>query len=115
MRLPLHVPPLRRGAVHSVKLAQKCPRHAAALSTTADPARPQSTINQDEIAFFSRLSALWWDEQGEFGMLHRMNPVRMQFIREKLVSAGCRALYGRVGLTEDELMEARQRWHLKTM
>lgn len=45
-----------------------------------------STVNADEIAHFSRLSSLWWDERGEFGMLHKMNPVRMQFVREKLVS-----------------------------
>lgn len=45
-----------------------------------------STVNADEIAHFSRLSSLWWDERGEFGMLHKMNPVRMQFVKEKLVS-----------------------------
>ncbi|KAK7687908.1 hypothetical protein QCA50_009127 [Cerrena zonata] len=44
-----------------------------------------STVNPDEIAHFSRLSAQWWDERGEFGMLHKMNPVRTQFVREKLV------------------------------
>ena len=27
----------------------------------------------------------WWDERGEFAFLHKMNPVRMQFIRDKLV------------------------------
>ncbi|EKM50451.1 uncharacterized protein PHACADRAFT_104382 [Phanerochaete carnosa HHB-10118-sp] len=58
----------------------------ANLSTTIDPALAQSTINQDEIAHFSKLSALWWDERGEFQMLHRMNPVRMKFIREKMMA-----------------------------
>ncbi|KIK61763.1 hypothetical protein GYMLUDRAFT_199406 [Collybiopsis luxurians FD-317 M1] len=43
-----------------------------------------STINASEIAHFSRLSAEWWNERGEFSFLHQMNPVRMQFIREKL-------------------------------
>ena len=62
---------------------------AAAFATTAYRAHTaaHSTINHDEIAFFSKLSALWWDERGEFQMLHRMNPIRMQFIREKLVSS----------------------------
>jgi len=46
---------------------------------------PKSTINTSEIAHFSRLSSNWWDEQGEFSLLHKMNPVRMQFIREKLL------------------------------
>ncbi|KAF8206483.1 S-adenosyl-L-methionine-dependent methyltransferase [Mycena galopus ATCC 62051] len=44
-----------------------------------------STINPAEIAHFSRLSSQWWDEAGEFSFLHKMNPVRMRFIREKLL------------------------------
>jgi len=44
-----------------------------------------STVNADEIAHFSRLSSLWWDERGEFELLHRMNPTRVQYIREKLI------------------------------
>ena len=54
-------------------------------SSFSSSSNSHSTVNQDEIAHFSRLSSLWWDERGEFGMLHKMNPVRMQFIREKLV------------------------------
>jgi polyprenyldihydroxybenzoate methyltransferase/3-demethylubiquinol 3-O-methyltransferase len=43
------------------------------------------TINASEIAHFSRLSSQWWDEHGGFSFLHKMNPVRVQFIREKLL------------------------------
>ncbi|KAG5641915.1 hypothetical protein DXG03_003961 [Asterophora parasitica] len=43
------------------------------------------TINASEIAHFSRLSSKWWDEQGEFAFLHRMNPVRVQFVQDKLL------------------------------
>jgi polyprenyldihydroxybenzoate methyltransferase/3-demethylubiquinol 3-O-methyltransferase len=46
-----------------------------------------SSENPDEIAHFSRLSRHWWNEDGEFALLHRMNPVRMQFIRDKLLEA----------------------------
>ena len=46
-----------------------------------------TTVNADEIAHFSSLSEHWWDEQGEFKMLHRMNPVRVQFIRDRVVRA----------------------------
>ena len=48
-----------------------------------------STVNDAEIAHFSRLSALWWDERGEFALLHKMNPHRMRFIREKLLPDAC--------------------------
>lgn len=48
------------------------------------PATKSSTVNDAEISHFSRLSSEWWDESGEFSFLHRMNPVRVQFIQEKL-------------------------------
>ncbi|KAI0047158.1 ubiquinone biosynthesis O-methyltransferase [Auriscalpium vulgare] len=47
-----------------------------------------STVNAAEIAHFSRLSSLWWDEHGEFAMLHRMNPHRVDFVRAKLREVG---------------------------
>ncbi|KAF8573330.1 ubiquinone biosynthesis O-methyltransferase [Ramaria rubella] len=43
-----------------------------------------TTVNPDEIAHFSKLSSKWWDEQGEFSILHRMNPVRVQYVLDKL-------------------------------
>ncbi|KAG8732213.1 Hexaprenyldihydroxybenzoate methyltransferase, mitochondrial [Ceratobasidium sp. 428] len=48
-----------------------------------------SSINADEIAHFSRLSSQWWDESdgAEFALLHRMNPVRVRWILEKLREA----------------------------
>lgn len=43
-----------------------------------------SSVNANEIAFFSKLSEHWWDESGELGLLHRMNPMRVGFIRQKV-------------------------------
>jgi len=37
-----------------------------------------------EVEKFSRLAKRWWDQHGPFGPLHRMNPVRVGFIRDKL-------------------------------
>ncbi|KAH9044023.1 3-demethylubiquinone-9 3-methyltransferase [Lactarius hengduanensis] len=66
--------------------------------STAQPTTTQqpsfSTVNDAEIAHFSRLSALWWDERGEFALLHKMNAHRMRFIREKLLLDSSRALAG---------------------
>ncbi|KAG8908639.1 Hexaprenyldihydroxybenzoate methyltransferase, mitochondrial [Tulasnella sp. 403] len=44
-----------------------------------------SSANPSEIAFFSKLSQQWWNESGEFAQLHAMNPVRVKYIRDKLV------------------------------
>ncbi|EJD47960.1 3-demethylubiquinone-9 3-methyltransferase [Auricularia subglabra TFB-10046 SS5] len=49
--------------------------------------RPPPSLNASEIAHFARLSAQWWNPTGELGMLHRMNPLRVSYVREKLVQA----------------------------
>lgn len=59
--------------------------HATRINASSTQTRAESTVNPDEIALFSKLSSQWWDEQGECKMLHRMNPVRVQFIREKML------------------------------
>lgn len=41
-----------------------------------------STIDPDEISHFAKDSEHWWDENGPFAPLHRLNPVRMKFIRD---------------------------------
>ncbi|RDB27557.1 Ubiquinone biosynthesis O-methyltransferase [Hypsizygus marmoreus] len=56
-----------------------------ALHRHVHAAASPGSINASEIAHFSRLSSQWWNEQGEFSFLHKMNPVRVQFIREKLL------------------------------
>lgn len=43
-----------------------------------------STVNKNEVDFFSKLSKHWWDESGEFGLLHKMNAPRVQFILERI-------------------------------
>lgn len=59
-------------------------RNSPAPAPTPTPAF--TSINASEISHFSRLSSQWWDEKGEFGLLHKMNPVRMEFVRNKIVS-----------------------------
>jgi len=44
-------------------------------------------VNRGEVSHFSDYSPHWWDEHGEFELLHKMNPVRMKFIRQKFVEA----------------------------
>ena len=39
------------------------------------------TIRAEEAAHFGRLAADWWDPKGSSAMLHRLNPVRLGFIR----------------------------------
>ena len=39
-----------------------------------------SSINAQEIEHFAKDSAHWWDESGPFAILHRLNPVRMEYL-----------------------------------
>jgi len=42
-----------------------------------------STVDKDEIERFSRIAEEWWDENGKFRPLHRMNPIRLSYIRDR--------------------------------
>lgn len=44
----------------------------------------KSTIDEEEVAKFSKLARWWWDESGEFRMLHQINPIRLSYIRDKI-------------------------------
>jgi len=41
-----------------------------------------ATIRADEAAHFGKLAQDWWDPKGSSAMLHRLNPVRLGFIRD---------------------------------
>lgn len=42
------------------------------------------TVNQKEIAHFTKDSSHWWDEDGPFKPLHRLNHVRLSYIKERI-------------------------------
>ncbi len=44
-----------------------------------------TTLDKNQIDHFSKDSANWWDPDGPFKPLHRLNPARMEFIRDQLV------------------------------
>ncbi|MEJ6011719.1 bifunctional 2-polyprenyl-6-hydroxyphenol methylase/3-demethylubiquinol 3-O-methyltransferase UbiG [Novosphingobium aquae] len=41
-----------------------------------------TTIRESEAAHFGSLAADWWDPKGSSAMLHKLNPVRLAFLRE---------------------------------
>lgn len=53
--------------------------------TKASMARAtKSTIDPNEAAHFGALAADWWDPKGSSAMLHRLNPVRLAFVRQMI-------------------------------
>jgi 2-polyprenyl-6-hydroxyphenyl methylase / 3-demethylubiquinone-9 3-methyltransferase len=43
-----------------------------------------ASVDPAEIERFARLADRWWDPEGEFKPLHRLNPARLDFIRDRL-------------------------------
>ena len=43
-----------------------------------------TTINKEEIQKFSKLAEEWWDVSGKFKPLHMFNPIRIEYILEKI-------------------------------
>jgi 2-polyprenyl-6-hydroxyphenyl methylase / 3-demethylubiquinone-9 3-methyltransferase len=41
------------------------------------------SVDDDEVARFSRLSGQWWDAHGPMAALHKFNPVRLAYIRDR--------------------------------
>jgi 2-polyprenyl-6-hydroxyphenyl methylase/3-demethylubiquinone-9 3-methyltransferase len=46
----------------------------------------QTSIDPAEVARFSAWAAEWWDPNGKFAPLHRFNPARLAFIRERALA-----------------------------
>ncbi len=42
-----------------------------------------STVDEAEIERFSRIAEEWWDPNGKFAPLHRLNPLRLGYIRDR--------------------------------
>ena len=56
-----------------------------------------STLNEDEVKHFEALASQWWDVNGAFAPLHRLTPLRLDYIIEhigavkgkKILDVGC--------------------------
>jgi 2-polyprenyl-6-hydroxyphenyl methylase/3-demethylubiquinone-9 3-methyltransferase len=51
-----------------------------------------SNVSHAETAKFDRLAARWWDTDGESRPLHDLNPVRLDYIAERVTLKGARVL-----------------------
>ena len=47
-------------------------------------AQKPMTIRPEEASHFGALAADWWDPKGSSAMLHRLNPVRLGFVRDAI-------------------------------
>ena len=45
-----------------------------------------STINKKEIEKFSKIADEWWNIEGKFKPLHKFNPLRIKYIKDRVIS-----------------------------
>jgi 2-polyprenyl-6-hydroxyphenyl methylase/3-demethylubiquinone-9 3-methyltransferase len=63
-----------------VAFAANRTRNAGGMSEFGD------TVDREDIDRFAAQSAAWWDPEGSFRPLHRLNPARLDFIRRQLLA-----------------------------
>ena len=66
--------------------ADRQPKHEESIM------REQHNIDAAEIAKFDALASRWWDPEGDFQPLHKINPLRLGYIRQRVSLAGCNVL-----------------------
>ena len=52
----------------------------------------QHNVDHGEIAKFEALASRWWDKESEFKPLHDINPLRVQYISDRVTLSGARVL-----------------------
>ena len=52
----------------------------------------KDNVDPAELAKFDSLASRWWDSEGDFKPLHDINPLRLDWIRQHVKLAGCRAV-----------------------
>lgn len=62
-----------------------------ATESHASSRSPSGSVDPAEIAKFAALAERWWDPAGPMRPLHRMNPARLGFLRDRLAGRGGRA------------------------
>ncbi|SMF33700.1 3-demethylubiquinone-9 3-methyltransferase [Tistlia consotensis] len=68
------------------------------MTTTRERQKTHATVDPAEVEKFSALAEDWWDPEGRSRALHRLNPVRLAYIRDR----ACRR-FGRNPLAERPL------------
>jgi 2-polyprenyl-6-hydroxyphenyl methylase / 3-demethylubiquinone-9 3-methyltransferase len=73
------------------KDSQILDRHHMTIDTKTLP----PSLDPAEVEKFSKMAAEWWNPKGKFGVLHKFNPVRLDYIKEQVCARLGRDPYDR--------------------
>jgi 2-polyprenyl-6-hydroxyphenyl methylase/3-demethylubiquinone-9 3-methyltransferase len=76
-----------------------------AAATTPGKAPGNASVDPAEIAKFAAMAEAWWDPEGEFRPLHRLNPTRLAYIRDSAAARFGREPLGRKPLAGLHLVD----------
>jgi 2-polyprenyl-6-hydroxyphenyl methylase / 3-demethylubiquinone-9 3-methyltransferase len=78
---------IHRQSTHEVLSLCKGWAHGEAMvetSTSEGLTRAATTIVPEEVRQFAKHAGDWWDPNGSEAMLHKLNPVRLKYIRDQI-------------------------------
>ena len=55
-------------------------------NSAAESPSHSASVDPDEVAKFAALAGDWWDPAGTFAPLHKLNPARLTFIRDRIAA-----------------------------
>lgn len=61
-------------------------RETAMGASGAAASGTRKSIDPDDLAQFEKLGPAWWDEKGAMAPLHQLNPTRIRFMRDAMVT-----------------------------
>lgn len=61
------------------------PASAKPSASSGDASKAATTLDEAELQRFAALASEWWDPKGKFRPLHQIGPVRLSFIRQRLI------------------------------
>jgi 2-polyprenyl-6-hydroxyphenyl methylase/3-demethylubiquinone-9 3-methyltransferase len=68
------------------------PSHERPAHKSSAHKSPAQNVDADEVSKFDELAKSWWDLTGDFKPLHEINPLRVDYITEKVDLTGKRVL-----------------------
>ncbi|MFC6276026.1 bifunctional 2-polyprenyl-6-hydroxyphenol methylase/3-demethylubiquinol 3-O-methyltransferase UbiG [Psittacicella hinzii] len=55
----------------------------------------KANVDANEIAKFSQMAGDWWDLNGSFKLIHRLNPTRLAYVQQQALAQGIGSLVGK--------------------
>ncbi len=60
--------------------------HPADQRSPGDAPPGRASVDRAELAKFAAMAQAWWDPDGKFAPLHRLNPVRIGYVRDRVAA-----------------------------